>query len=197
MRLSLILCTMAWLKGLSKRLETLDTQAMAAVLMGSTMVQFLAFYTGMKFLISRNFHQSQHPIAPAAAQLTERSFALNTDQPKALLHQVIASALISSCATHRFPARLPILLCVGSCMASAYLAWSPIVRLFALSAEMRAGNKAVSDHFARVAFKQVGPGTILLAQSTMVAMAVAIGKSMPWRWAVPGTALYLITVAFL
>lgn len=188
---------MAWLRSLSRRLEALDAQAVAAVLFSSTMAQFLAFYTGMKYLIFRNLYMSQHPVASVAELLTERTFALNTDQPKALLHQVIAAAVLTSCITHRFAAGFPALLCAWSCVASAYLAWTPIVRLLALSAEVGAGNKTVTDHFSLLAFRQVGPGAIFLAQSTLVATTVAIGKSMPWRWALPGSAIYLIAVAFL
>lgn len=191
---------MAWFRGLFKRLESTDPQALFTVIACSTLAQYFAFYSGMKFLIFRNFDlgRTNHQLSTELTELlTDRTFALNTEQPKALMHQVITGVVTTSCITYRYPLRLPVTLCAWGCMASAYLAWSPIIHLLAISAELRDGNNALGKHFSLMAFRQVTPTGIFLAQSTMVALTWAMWKGMAWRWALPGSVIYLMLAAFL
>ena len=130
------------------RMLTWNPLHLLGLTIASVSVQYVTFKYAFPHFIRRNFslHQKQHSPedfikngeivgGPVALQeLLTIGFHLNPDLLKTMGQQVFSAVLLAQSLSRGRTPIIPAACCLLSSMTSAYLVWSPAIRLLSLSA---------------------------------------------------------------
>lgn len=186
-----------------------DPLAVVGVTIGAVAVQYGVFSYLLPGWIRAKLVAHQRPIkfqdlfkggevaaGPVALQqVLTFGFRLNPDLLKSLGQQVFCSVLLGQCLARGRPAVLPAFLCLFGSATAVYTAWSPGVRLLAMTSLISESEdfrmKRLESALQIASNRSKGQGIALSAVSTISTLA-AVGLSLPGGPAGLAAALYLV-----
>lgn len=192
----------------SSALARWDPLAVVGVTVGAVSVQYVMFSYLLPGWITAKLTVHQRPIrfqdlfkggevasgSIALQQILTFGFRLNPDLLKSLGQQVFCSVLLAQCLARGRPAAFPAFLCLFGSATAVYTAWSPGVRLLAMTSLISQSEdfstKRLESVLQIATNRSKGQGIALSAISTMTTLA-AIGLSLPGGSAGLAAVLYL------
>lgn len=193
----------------SSALARWDPLGVVGVTIGAVAVQYTLFCHILPGWIRTKLTPSHRPVqlqdyfkggeiasGPIALQqVLTFGFRLNPDLLKSLAQQVFCSFLLSQCIAKGRPAAFPAFLCLCSSMTAAYIAWSPGIRLLAMTSLISDSgdfaSKRLESALQIAANRSKGQGIVLSVAATMTTLA-AIRLSLPGNSAGLAAVLYLV-----